>query len=117
MDTPLRDGDILRIPAMVQQFERTVILRGNVANPGRYRWTPGMRILGLDSGQGFVANAGILAAKDCARLARAGIYATVFGLSRQLAKPVPGKHITQLFWPAQNAEQIYHWTSVAGTQT
>ena len=47
MDTPLRDGDILRIPAMVQQFERTVILRGNVANPGRYRWTPGMRILDL----------------------------------------------------------------------
>ena len=47
MDTPLRDGDILRIPAMVQQFERTVILRGNVANPGRYRWTPGMRISDL----------------------------------------------------------------------
>ena len=32
---------------MVQQFERTVILRGNVANPGRYRWTPGMRISDL----------------------------------------------------------------------
>ncbi len=47
METPLRDGDILRIPSMVQQFDRTVILRGNVANPGRYRWTPGMRILDL----------------------------------------------------------------------
>jgi protein involved in polysaccharide export with SLBB domain len=47
MDTPLRDGDILRIPAIVQHFERTVILRGNVANPGRYRWAPGMRILDL----------------------------------------------------------------------
>ncbi|MHB1674232.1 MAG: polysaccharide biosynthesis/export family protein [Acidobacteriaceae bacterium] len=47
METPLRDGDILRIPAMVQQFDRTVTLRGNVANPGRYRWTPGMRILDL----------------------------------------------------------------------
>jgi protein involved in polysaccharide export with SLBB domain len=45
--TPLRDGDILRIQAMVQQFARTVILRGNVANPGRYRWKPGMRILDL----------------------------------------------------------------------
>ncbi len=47
METPLRDGDILRIPSMVQQFDRTVILRGNVANPGRYRWTPGMRISDL----------------------------------------------------------------------
>jgi len=47
MESPLRDGDILRIPAMVQQFDRTVTLRGNVANPGRYRWTSGMRILDL----------------------------------------------------------------------
>ncbi len=47
MGTPLREGDILRIPAMLLQFDRTVTLRGNVANPGRYRWTPGMRILDL----------------------------------------------------------------------
>ena len=47
LQTPLRDGDILRIPSMVQRFERTVTLRGNVANPGRYRWKPGMRILDL----------------------------------------------------------------------
>lgn len=47
MKTPLRDGDILRIPAMVQRFEDTVTLRGNVANPGRYRWKPGMRIADL----------------------------------------------------------------------
>jgi protein involved in polysaccharide export with SLBB domain len=47
LDTPLRDGDILRVPSMVQRFERTVTLRGDVANPGRYRWTPGMRVLDL----------------------------------------------------------------------
>lgn len=45
--TPLRDGDILRVPSMVQRFQQTVTLRGNVANPGRYRWTQGMRILDL----------------------------------------------------------------------
>jgi len=44
LDTPLEDGDILRVPSMVQRFDDTVTLRGNVANPGRYRWTPGMRI-------------------------------------------------------------------------
>ena len=47
LKTPMRDGDILRIPSMVQRFQNTVTLRGNVANPGRYRWTPGMRILDL----------------------------------------------------------------------
>lgn len=45
--TLLRDGDILRIPSIVQRFESTVTLRGDVANPGRYRWTPGMRVLDL----------------------------------------------------------------------
>ncbi len=47
LQTDLRDGDILRIPSMVQRFDNTVTLRGNVANPGRYRWSPGMRILDL----------------------------------------------------------------------
>ena len=44
LQTPLRDGDILRVPEMVQQFDQTVILRGNVANPGRYAWHAGMTI-------------------------------------------------------------------------
>lgn len=47
LQTPMRDGDILRVPAMVQRFQDTVTLRGNVANPGRYRWFPGMHILDL----------------------------------------------------------------------
>lgn len=47
LQTPLQDGDILRVQSMVQQFQRTVTLRGNVANPGRYSWKPGMRILDL----------------------------------------------------------------------
>lgn len=47
LETPLRDGDILRVPSIVQRFQSTVTLRGNVANPGRYRWKAGMRILDL----------------------------------------------------------------------
>lgn len=47
LKTELQDGDILRISSMVQRFDETVILRGNVANPGRYRWTPGMRVSDL----------------------------------------------------------------------
>ena len=44
LQTPLRDGDILRILSMVPRFDKTVTLRGNVANPGRYAWHDGMTI-------------------------------------------------------------------------
>ncbi len=43
----LRAGDILRIPSIALRFEKTVTLRGNVANPGRYSWHPGMRVQDL----------------------------------------------------------------------
>lgn len=45
---PLLDnGDILSIPSIVDRFNDAVTLRGNVANPGRYVWHPGMRISDL----------------------------------------------------------------------
>lgn len=43
----LQDGDIVRVFSIVPRFEDTVTLRGNVANPGRYPWKPGMRISDL----------------------------------------------------------------------
>ncbi|MGA7218156.1 MAG: polysaccharide biosynthesis/export family protein, partial [Candidatus Sulfotelmatobacter sp.] len=44
---PLKDGDIVRVFSIVPRFEDTVTLRGNVANPGRYPWQPGMRVRDL----------------------------------------------------------------------
>jgi protein involved in polysaccharide export with SLBB domain len=44
---PLKDGDIVRVFSIISRFEDTVTLRGNVANPGRYPWKPGMRIRDL----------------------------------------------------------------------
>jgi protein involved in polysaccharide export with SLBB domain len=44
---PLKDGDIVRVFSIVPRFEDTVTLRGNVANPGRYQWKPGMRVRDL----------------------------------------------------------------------
>ena len=44
---PLRDGDIVRVFSIISRFEDTVTLRGNVANPGRYPWKPGMRVRDL----------------------------------------------------------------------
>ena len=45
--TVLRDGDLLEVEAIVNQYSNAVTLRGNVANPGRYVWKPGMRVRDL----------------------------------------------------------------------
>jgi protein involved in polysaccharide export with SLBB domain len=44
---PLQDGDIVRVFSVISRFDDTVTLRGNVANPGRYPWKPGMRVRDL----------------------------------------------------------------------
>jgi protein involved in polysaccharide export with SLBB domain len=45
--TVMKDGDLLEIDAVVSQYKDAVTLRGNVANPGRYTWKPGMRVRDL----------------------------------------------------------------------
>ncbi len=42
--TMLHDGDVLRIFSIAPQFDKSVTLRGNLANPGRFAWHPGMRL-------------------------------------------------------------------------
>ncbi len=44
---PLRDGDILTLFKVQPKFANAVTLRGNVANPLRYPYTPGMRVSDL----------------------------------------------------------------------
>ena len=45
--TVLHDGDLLELVAVANQYKDAVTLRGNVANPGRYTWKPGMRVTDL----------------------------------------------------------------------
>ncbi len=45
--TVLHDGDLLELVAIVDQYKDAVTLRGNVANPGRYAWKPGMHVRDL----------------------------------------------------------------------
>lgn len=47
MKTTLQDGDVVDVFESVPKFDNQVILRGNVANPGRYAWRAGMRIRDL----------------------------------------------------------------------
>lgn len=42
--TVLHDGDLLEVTAVVDQYKNAITLRGNVANPGRYTWKPGIRV-------------------------------------------------------------------------
>jgi len=46
-ETPLQNGDVVLVTAIVDRFKNAVTLRGNVANPGRYVWHPGMRVSDL----------------------------------------------------------------------
>jgi protein involved in polysaccharide export with SLBB domain len=47
MATPMADGDILHIISIVSKYQKTVTLRGNTANPGRFAWHEGMRLSDL----------------------------------------------------------------------
>ena len=46
-DVPLQNGDVVTVTPIVDRFKDAVTLRGNVANPGRYMWHPGMRVSDL----------------------------------------------------------------------
>jgi protein involved in polysaccharide export with SLBB domain len=45
--TALRDGDVVRVLPIVPGFQKTVTLRGNLANPGRFAWHEGMKLSDL----------------------------------------------------------------------
>lgn len=47
LSTPLDDGDLIHINSIIPRYEKTVTLRGNIANPGRFAWHPGMRVSDL----------------------------------------------------------------------
>lgn len=45
--TPLAGGDLIRVFSIVPMYQKTVTLRGNTSNPGRFAWHPGMRLSDL----------------------------------------------------------------------
>ena len=47
MHADLHNGDLVTIYAITPRFENAVTLRGNVAQPGRFPWHPGMRVKDL----------------------------------------------------------------------
>jgi protein involved in polysaccharide export with SLBB domain len=44
LGTPLQQGDLLRVLPISPEFQKTVTLRGNVAESGRFSWHPGMKL-------------------------------------------------------------------------
>jgi len=45
--SPLADTDVVRIYPILAAYQKTVTLRGNVANPGRFNWHAGMHLSDL----------------------------------------------------------------------
>jgi protein involved in polysaccharide export with SLBB domain len=45
--TVLGDGDLVRVYSILPEYNKTVILRGNVANAGRFAWHSGMHLSDL----------------------------------------------------------------------
>ena len=116
METPLRDGDILRIPSMAQQFDRTVTLRGNVANPGRYRWAPGMRILDLIPDKDALETRGYWQRRIALGLP-APEYMPLFSAYRaNLPSPFQGNPQSSVPGQSQNGSNSTTGASLASTQ-
>ncbi|WP_263419088.1 polysaccharide biosynthesis/export family protein [Terriglobus albidus] len=42
--TPMRNGDIVFVPELPPSFKNAVTLRGNVVQPGRFTWRPGLKL-------------------------------------------------------------------------
>lgn len=42
--TPVANGDLIRVYSIVPLYRKTVILRGNTSNPGRFAWHSGMHV-------------------------------------------------------------------------
>lgn len=51
---PLKKGDVLSIAPLVPEFGNSVALRGNVAQPMRQTWKPGMKVSDLIPGRSFL---------------------------------------------------------------
>jgi protein involved in polysaccharide export with SLBB domain len=47
LTTPLNDGDLIRVFSIIPRYQKTVTLRGNTANQGRFAWHPGMHVSDL----------------------------------------------------------------------
>jgi len=45
--TAVADGDLVRVYSILPKYQKTVILRGNTANPGRFAWHAGMHVSDL----------------------------------------------------------------------
>jgi protein involved in polysaccharide export with SLBB domain len=45
--TAMVDGDLVRVYSILPTYQKTVMLRGNTANPGRFAWHAGMRVSDL----------------------------------------------------------------------
>jgi len=86
--TPVADGDLIRVFAIVPRYKLTVTLRGNIANPGRFAWHPGMHVSDL------------IPDKDSLITRNYWWRRTQLGLPSPEFEPIPG--FSTMYQPLQN---------------
>jgi protein involved in polysaccharide export with SLBB domain len=103
----LQDGDIVRVFSIVPRFEDTVTLRGNVANPGRYPWKPGMRVRDL------IPDAQALLTRRYWRNRAAIVNGSATEYPVRAARPANGNSTSN---PQQNSGAAANGNNPSGTQ-
>jgi protein involved in polysaccharide export with SLBB domain len=101
--TALADGDVIRVYSIVPRYQKTVTLRGNIANPGRFAWHQGMRLSDL-----IPDKDSLLTRNYWWRRAQMGLPAPEF-------EPVPG--FANMLQPADNQPITLQRPGVGSGQT
>ena len=80
---PLRDGDVLFADHISAAYEKSVTIRGNLANPGRFEWHEGMHLSDIIPDRLALLTNDYWRARD-----RLGVPVPLFEPSAQMPQPV-----------------------------
>jgi len=104
--TAISDADIIRVRGLSPRFENTVTLRGNVAEPSRIAWTPGLRIKDLIPDPAFLITANYWQSKNPA-------INTTVGKTTEIQNEVKN-NLTEINWEYAVVERL-NWKELTTT--
>ncbi len=110
----LHDSDLVRVFSVSPKFENAVTLRGNVAEPGRYPFRPGMRVRDLIPNKEFLLTRGFWNSQNAeGSIPKIGVRAELLGDTSAFSSTpaVPEDDVTQ------NVTQKSPMESQKGTRT
>ncbi len=94
LSIPLQAADILRIFPLSPKISDAVIIRGNVAQPGRYAWHAGMRVSDLIPNREFLLTRAYYNNQNALDTSTGSSFTAVPGTN----SPVTATHDTEINW-------------------